>query len=82
MVTFTEPGSTIPYMVQVRFSITGGSKIWRGGGVTVMVVFSRTSKTGRIGVVGTIVTFDSMPVVFSLVRKTVVNGVTVTLCPV
>ena len=37
----SDPGSTIPYMVQVRFSMTGVSKIRSGGGLTASVAFSR-----------------------------------------
>jgi hypothetical protein len=81
IVTFAEPGSTIPYMVQVRFSRTGVSKMRSGGGLTIAVVFSRTRKTGGTGVVGIIVTFVSMPVmtagtgvVFSSFGRVVVAG--------
>jgi hypothetical protein len=81
IVTFAEPGSTIPYMVQVRFSRTGVSKMRSGGGLTIAVVFSRTRKTGGTGVVGIMVTFVSMSVVtagkgveFSSFGRVVVAG--------
>lgn len=81
IVTFAEPGSTIPYMVEVRFSRTGVSKMRSGGGLTIAVVFSRTRKTGGTGVVGIIVTFVSMPVmtavtavVFSNFGRIVIDG--------
>ena len=86
IVTFTEPGSTIPYTVQVRFSRTGVSKMRSGGGFTMAVVFSRTRKTGGTGVVGIMVTFVSIPVVtagtrvvFSSFGKIVVAGSVVIL---
>lgn len=78
MVTFSDPGSTIPYTVQLRFSMTGVSKIRSGGGETALVGFTRNLKTGGTGVVGTLVTFDTTlagapdpgGVVFTVAAKT------------
>jgi hypothetical protein len=59
MVAFTEPGSTLPDMVQVRFSITGVSRMRTGGGVTAMVADS----TGEIVVAGWLVTLGTILIV-------------------
>jgi hypothetical protein len=89
IVTFTEPGSTIPYMVTERFSRTGVSKMRSGGGLIVAVVFSRTRKTGGTGVVGIMVTFVSIAVVtggtrvvFSSFGEIVVAGSVVILATI
>jgi hypothetical protein len=73
-------------MVTVRFSIMGVSKMRRGGGLMAPVVFSRYMKIGGTGVVGTVVTFGSMPVVFSVADRAggagVVVGTKVVFAPV
>jgi hypothetical protein len=64
----------------------GVSKMRRGGGLMAPVVFSRYMKIGGTGVVGTVVTFGSMPVVLSAADRAggagVVVGTKVVFTPV
>src|SRR5665647_3442832 len=81
IVVFPDPGSAIPYMVQVRSSMRGVSKMRSGGGLTALVAFSRKMYTGGTGVVGMVVIFSTMLPVFTVERNTG-NGIACTSVPV